>query len=196
MRKLTIIITKIIFKILYKVEVVNADKIPEEGPALLCAAHNNMLDMFFLGYKLKRWIYWMAKEELFRIPIAGSVFRKLGAFPIKRGKGDVGSIKTAYKHLQDGNIVGIFPHGTRVKHTNRKSAGIKPGAAMLAVNSGVKVIPAVVHGSYKLFSKIRVIYGEPYNIEVESGKKYTSDDFSEISKEIIQKIYSLTESEN
>ena len=124
------------------------------------------------------------------------MFPRLGAFPIKRGKGDVGSIKTAYKHFEDGNIVGIFPQGTRVKANNRNSAGIKPGAALLATNAGVKVIPASVEGNYRLFGKIRVVFGEPYMIEVEKGKKLTSDELSEISRGIMQKIYSLSESVN
>ena len=196
MKKFAVFITKLVFNIFFKVEILNAENIPDEGPALLCATHNNILDMFFLGYKLKRWIYWMAKEELFRNPIAGSIFQKLGAFPIKRGKGDVGSIKTAYKHFQDGNIVGIFPQGTRVKAKNRKAAAIKPGAAMLATNAGVKVIPASVEGNYRLFSKIRVVFGKPYMIDVEKGRKLTSDELSEISRGIMQKIYSLTESAN
>lgn len=196
MKKFAVFITTLVLNIFYRVELVNAEKIPDNGPALLCATHNNMLDMFFLGFRLKRWIYWMGKEELFKNPIGGFIFKKLGVFPIKRGKGDVGSIKTAYKHFQDGNIVGIFPHGTRVKSANRKTAGIKPGAAMLAVNSGVKVIPATVQGNYKLFSKIKVIFGEPFTINVESDKKLTSDERAEIGKGIMQKIYSLAESED
>ena len=196
MKKIAVFLTKLVFNIFYRVEILNAENIPENGPALLCSTHNNILDMFFLGYKLKRWIYWMAKEELFKNPIGGFIFPKLGAFPIKRGKGDVGSIKTAYKHLQDGNIVGIFPQGTRVKGKNRKAAPIKSGAALLATNAGVKIIPASVEGNYRLFSKIRVVFGKPYTIDVQKDKKLTSDELSEISKEIMQKIYSLAESTN
>ncbi|NJD03057.1 MAG: 1-acyl-sn-glycerol-3-phosphate acyltransferase [Ruminiclostridium sp.] len=196
MKKFAVFVTKIVFNIFYRVEIINSENVPDKGPALLCATHNNMLDMFFLGYKLKRWIYWMAKEELFRNPISCFIFQKLGAFPIKRGKGDVGSIKATYKHFQEGNIVGIFPQGTRVKKNNRKKAAVKPGAALLATNAGVKVIPASVEGDYRLFGKIRVIFGEPYMIDVEKGKKLTSDELSEISRGIMQKIYSLTEKVN
>lgn len=196
MRKFAVFVTSLVFKLFFRVEVLNAEKVPADGPALLCAVHNNILDMFFIGYKLKRWIYWMAKEELFRNPVAGYLFQKLGAFPIKRGKGDVGSIKTAYKHLEDGNIVGIFPQGHRVKAGNRKSAAVKPGAALLAVNAGVKVIPASVEGDYRLFGRIRVIFGDPFSIEAEKGKKLTNDELSEISRDIMQKIFSLTENVN
>ncbi len=196
MKKFAIFLTKLVFNLFFRVEIHNSENIPKEGPALLCATHKNMLDMFFLGYKLNRWIYWMAKEELFRNPVSGFIFKKLGAFPIKRGKGDVGSIKTAYKHFQEGNIVGIFPQGHRIKAGNRKTSAIKPGAALLATNAGVKVIPASVEGDYRLFGKIRVIYGEPYMIEAEQDKKLTSAELSEISRGIMERIYSLTERAN
>jgi len=62
----------------------------------------------------------MAKEELFRIPLVSSFIKSLGAFPVKRGKGDVGAIKTALKLLEEGHIVGIFPEGTRLKNKKAK----------------------------------------------------------------------------
>jgi 1-acyl-sn-glycerol-3-phosphate acyltransferase len=186
-------ITRIFFKLFYRVQVVNKEAIPEKGPFLICAHHNTILDMFFIGYKLKRWIYWMAKEELFKNPIAGFIFRSLGAFSIKRGKGDVGSIKTALKLLQDGHIVGIFPHGTRVKQSDRKTARIRSGAAMLAVNSGCMVIPAAVVGSYKIFGRRRVIFGEPFDVGADTNRKYSSAELTDISIEIMKRVDSLEE---
>ena len=193
MKLLARVLTVIYFKLFYRVEIAHAERVPQNGPALLCSNHNGMLDMFFLGYKLKRWIHWMAKEELFKNPVSGAIFRSLGAFPIKRGKGDVGSIKTAFKLFDQGHIVGIFPQGTRVGTDQRKTARIKPGAAMLAVNSGVPVIPVAVKGSYKPFSRIRVTYGEPFRLEAEEGKKYTGEELSELSRKIMDKIYALME---
>ena len=114
MKKFAIFITTIVFKLIYRVELVNMEKVPVKGPAILCANHNNILDMFFLGFRLKRWMYWMAKEELFKNPIAAFILGKLGVFPVKRGKGDISSIKNAYKLLDEGKIVGIFPQGTRI----------------------------------------------------------------------------------
>lgn len=193
MKKFLYTLTNIVFFLFYRVEIVNPEKVPKEGAALLCSAHNTILDMFFLGYKLKRWVYWMAKEELFRNPLLGYVFKKLGAFPVKRGKGDVGSIKAAYKLLEDGEIVGIFPQGTRVHSGNVKTVKIKPGAAMLALNSNVKIIPAIVQGSYKLFSKMKVVYGEPFMIETEPGRKLTKEEMTEVSSDIMKRINSLLE---
>lgn len=193
MRILARILALIYFKLFYRVELVNISNIPEKGSALLCSNHNGMLDMFFIGYKTKRWVHWMAKEELFKNPLIGAIFHALGAFPVKRGKGDVGSIKKAYSLLEQGHIVGIFPQGTRVGQNGKKAARIKPGAAMLALNTGVPIVPVEIKGSFKLFSRIKVVYGEPFKLSTEEGRKYTSEELTEMSLNIMNKIYTLME---
>ncbi|NLK88132.1 MAG: 1-acyl-sn-glycerol-3-phosphate acyltransferase [Clostridiaceae bacterium] len=194
MRRAARIITSIVFKLLFRVDVINPEKVPQEGPALLCANHNTLLDMFFLGFRLKRWIHWMAKEELFRNPVAAYVLKKLGAFSVKRGTGDVSSIKSAYKLLEENKLVGIFPHGTRIDPSNIETVRVKPGAVMIAVNAGVPIIPATVCGSYKLFSRMKVIFGDPFYIEnKDKDKKLSKQEMSELSKDIIRRVYSLSE---
>ena len=189
MKTFAMIVTKIIFKLIFRVEVKNRDKIPEKGPVLLCASHNTFLDMFLLGYRLDRWFHWMAKEELFRNPILAFILKKLGAFPVKRGTGDVGSVKNAYRLLEEGKIVGIFPQGTR-RHAD--GAGrVKSGAAMIAANAGVPVIPATVSGTYRLFSKMTVNFGDPIMINKHEDK-LTKEELAEISRDIINRIYSLS----
>lgn len=192
MKKFAKFITKMVLTIFFKVEVYNRHKVPTDGPALLCANHNTILDMFFLGYKLDRWIYWMAKEELFKSKISGFIFKNLGAFPVKRGTGDVSSVKSAYKLLNDNKIVGIFPHGTRIDPSKIDTAKVKSGAAMIAANTGVPIIPATVIGNYKLFSRMRVVFGDPFVIEAQD-KKLTKEDLSEMSRDIIKRVYKLSE---
>jgi len=192
MRTIARIITTIVLNLFFRVEVINRENIPSEGPALFCANHNSMLDMFFLGMKVDRWIYWMAKEELFRNPVLAYLIRKLGGFPVKRGTGDVDAVKHAYKLLEQNKIVGIFPQGTRVNPLKIETARIKSGAAMIAANAGVPIIPATVRGSYRLFSKMTVVYGEPFMIE-KRGRKLTKEELAEISRDIIKRVYMLSE---
>lgn len=188
MKTFTRIITKIVLRLLFRVEVINSDKVPANGPVLLCANHKAFLDMFFLGYRLDRWIHWMAKEELFRNPIAAFFLKKLGAFPVKRGTGDVGSVKNAYRLLEEGKIVGIFPQGTR-RHANG-SGRVKSGAAMIAAKAGVPIVTATIKGNYRLFSKITVNFGEPFTIDKREDK-LSKEELAEISTDIINRIYSL-----
>lgn len=192
MKALARIITALAFKIFFKLEVINRENFPAEGPVLLCANHNSMLDMFFLGVKIDRWIYWMAKEELFKNTILSFLIRKLGAFPVKRGTGDVDSIKHAYRLLSENKAVGIFPHGTRIDPSRIETVKIKSGAAMIAAKTGVPIVPAAVHGNYKIFSKMTIIFGKPFTIE-RKDKKLTKEELAEISRDIIKRIYSLSE---
>ncbi|MCR4435577.1 MAG: lysophospholipid acyltransferase family protein [Clostridiales bacterium] len=192
MRLLVRIITTAFFKLFYKVEVVNRENVPQKGGAVLCSNHVGVLDMFFIGYKLNRWIYYMAKEELFKIPVLRLLIRQLGAFPVKREKGDVESIKTALKLIGDGHIVGIFPEGTRTsKRKEGKMVKPKPGAALLAVKTGVPVIPVAIQGRYKLFSNVKVIFGEPIKLDASESIKYTTAELTDYSRSIMEKIYAL-----
>ncbi|NSW90446.1 MAG: 1-acyl-sn-glycerol-3-phosphate acyltransferase [Firmicutes bacterium] len=187
------LLSSIIFKLFYKVELVGISNVPLKGGAILCANHPGTLDMFFIGYKLKRVVHYMAKEELFKNPILAFILRKLGAFPIKRGKADVESIKTAIRLINEGHIVGILPEGTRTGFKNKKKVQPKPGVAMVATKIKTPIIPVAVSGNYRLFSKVRVIYGKPFYLDFEEKKKYTMDELKAISQKIMNKIYSLLE---
>jgi 1-acyl-sn-glycerol-3-phosphate acyltransferase len=187
------IIVKIFFKCFYRVKITGYENIPAKGGVVLCSNHIGEIDMFLIGVKSKRLVHYMAKEELFKNPLFGAIIRWLGAFPVKRGRVGTESIKTGLKLLEDGHILGIFPEGTRMKNKQNKDVKAKPGAAMFAVKAGVPVIPVAISGNYKLFSKIRVVFGKPFYLEAEKDKKYTNEDFTEMSQYIMKKVYSLLE---
>jgi len=155
-------ITKIVFRLFYRVNIVGINKVPKEGPAILCANHNTILDMFFLGYKLDRWIYWMAKEELFKNPIMAFVLEKLGAFPVKRGTADIESIRRSIRILMDGGKLLIFPEGTRV--TEGRDVEAKAGAALLAAKTGAPLVPVYIKNARSFFKHTHVIFGNPFTV--------------------------------
>ncbi len=177
----------------YRVELRGRENIPEKGAAILCANHLSETDMFFIGYRIKRLVRWMAKEELFRIPLVGFVIKKVGAFPIKRGTADVDSIKTALKLLEEGHIVGIFPEGSRTRGKAEKKAKVKRGAVTLAMKAEVPIIPVAIDSSYKPFSKVKVIFGEPFELEPYTEKKYTNEEMLEKTRNIMARVYHLLE---
>ncbi|MCG8400139.1 MAG: 1-acyl-sn-glycerol-3-phosphate acyltransferase [Firmicutes bacterium] len=166
---------------------------PDSGPVLLCANHTGELDMFFIGYRIKRWIFWMAKEELFKIPVVGILIRGLGAFPVKRGRGDMKSIRQVYRHLEEGNVVGIFPEGTRTGRRKAKNVKIRPGAALFALKSRAPIVPVAIEASYRPFSTVRVIFGKPFHLDIDENKKYNKEELTGISKDIMSRVYSLLE---
>lgn len=152
-------IVKISFRILFRLETRNMDRLPLQGPVILCSNHISLFDPPVLGAPLKRRIYYMAKEELFKIPLLGWLIKHLGAFPVKRGGVSKESIRTALNLLAEGKMLGIFPEGTR----NNQGAG-KKGAAMLALRSDAVVVPAAIVGSYKPFSKVVLRFGHPIDM--------------------------------
>jgi len=186
-------LVKLYFTIFYRVELINKEYVPEQGAALLCSNHVGAMDMFFIGYKIKRLVHYMAKSELFKIPVIGAIIRWLGAFPVNRGKGDIGAMKTVFRLLDEGKIVGIFPEGTRTRGKIDVNRKIKPGIALMAIKSDVPIIPVAIKGSYKLFGKVKVIFGQPFKLDVDKDKKYNKDELAEMSKMIMSRIYSLME---
>ena len=183
----------VIAKIIFRVEVNGIVHIPKKGPCILCFSHRSLLDPPVLGVFMPRQLAFMAKEELFRIPVLGFLIRKLGSFPVKRGTGDLGAIKTAIRILNKGNALAMFPEGTRVKAGEDKKA--KPGVALIATKAKVPVIPIGANGKYKLFRKLKINIGEPVILEEYYNQKLPMEKLQEISNHILKKIKMLMEVE-
>ncbi|MFP4974715.1 lysophospholipid acyltransferase family protein [Paenibacillus sp. CN-4] len=158
-------VLRMLYAVFYPLKVVGRENIPREGGVLLCANHISNLDPITIGIKLERQVKYMAKEELFKVPVLGWLVGQLGAFPVKRGGVSKDAIKTALKTLRAGEMMGIFPEGTR----NSDSGAAKKGAASFALRSGAAVIPAAIMGPYKLFRPITVVYGEPIDLSAFEG---------------------------
>lgn len=151
---------RLIYAILFPLKIVGKENVPKEGGVLLCANHISLLDPMTIGIKLDRQVKYMAKAELFEVPVLGWLINKLGAFPVKRGGVSKESIKTALNTLRNGNVMGIFPEGTR----NSDAGVAKKGAASFALRSGAAVIPAAIIGQYKPFRRMVVVYGAPVDL--------------------------------
>ena len=151
-----------VLSVFYKLKVHGLENLPSDGRIILCSNHISNLDPVFLGMIVKRQIFFMAKEELFRFKFFGNFLKKLGAFPVKRGKGDVSALNNAKKILSNGNILGIFIEGTRSKTGELLKP--KPGAAMLSQATASRVIPVCIKTSnnkkVRFFSKIYISFGK------------------------------------
>ncbi|WP_410768340.1 lysophospholipid acyltransferase family protein [Fontibacillus sp. BL9] len=172
---------RLIYKLLFRLEASGKEHIPAEGGVLLCSNHISLLDPPTIGILLKRKVHFMAKKELFDIIGFGWLIKKLGAFPVKRGGVSKESIKTSLTLLREGHVMGIFPEGTRSKG---EDGGIgKRGAATFALRSDAAVIPVAIIGNYKLFRKMRVIYGAP--VDLSTFKEEKGSDSAELATEAI-----------
>lgn len=172
---------RLIYKLLFRLEASGLEHIPAQGGVLLCSNHISLLDPPTIGILLKRKVHFMAKKELFDILGFGWLIKQLGAFPVKRGGVSKESIKTSLTLLRDGHVMGIFPEGHRVKG---EEEGIgKRGAATFALRSDAAVIPVAIIGNYKLFRKMKVVYGAAVDLSAYKGSK--DPDAAESATELI-----------
>ena len=157
-----------ISKLIFKGRLVGKQNIPLKGSFILVSNHGSLLDPPLLGHALGRNISFMAKEELFRIPLLGFIIRACGAYPVKRGIPDKITIKIACKKLLNNNSIGIFIDGTRQK--NGRVNKPKDGAALLSFKNQKILLPVAIINSHKLvrfrfclpfFTKILIKVGKP-----------------------------------
>lgn len=180
---------RFIYKFFFRWHVIGADNIPKEGPVILCANHISLWDPPLLGSGIERQVHFMAKEELFRIPVISFLLTKFGALPVKRGAGDRGAIRATLKLLEDGKIFGIFPEGTRSK-TGELGPGLS-GVAMFGLKSEAAVIPVAIIGPYRLFKPVTIIYGTPIDLSEQRERKGNSETLKETTEIIMKHIQAL-----
>jgi 1-acyl-sn-glycerol-3-phosphate acyltransferase len=133
------------FLIYLRMQRVGREHLPKSGPLLLASNHRSFLDPFVIGTLVRRPVYYMAKRELFEKRWQAWILNGLGAFPVDRGAGDGAALETARAILARGDVVVVFPEGTRVR---RGPLGTpRRGIGRLALEAGVPVAPVAVIGS-------------------------------------------------
>ncbi|MFT8871121.1 MAG: lysophospholipid acyltransferase family protein [Sporolactobacillus sp.] len=150
------------FRLSFKLRIKGADFIPEDGPLLVCSNHRSLLDPPLIGMAMPRTLSYMAKEELFKVPLFGSLIRSLHAFPVKRGAGDRAAIRTALAILKDNHALLMFPEGTRNRSDTLKKA--MSGVGFFALHSNAAVVPCAIIGNYKCRRPLTVVFGKPIDI--------------------------------
>lgn len=181
------IIIGLTFKLLFKLKVMGHENIPRNGGAIIACNHISLLDPPVVGVSMDRYINFMAKDELFHYPVFSWVITKLKAFPVRRGMADRVAIRRAMALLESGQIVGLFPEGTRSK--TGALGKPEPGLAMIAVKTGVPIIPTAIIGtasfSRTMLPRFKVKFGKPILINQGKGDRETMDMISEsIMREI------------
>ena len=179
----------VFFKLLFRAEIIGRENVPMAGGIILAANHTSNFDPPLLATFLQRPVSYMAKQELFDVPIFGRAIKGCHAFPVKRGAADRGAIKTALRVIKLGNCLGLFPEGTRSKDgvIHKPEAGI----ALIAAMTAAPVVPAAIIGTGKIFQegsyfpKLRVVYGKPISFE---GKHNNKEDLQVFSQKIMDEI--------
>jgi len=190
-----------VMRLLFRLEPRGREHVPMTGPLLLAANHVSVLDPPLVGGAAPRELHFMAKEELFRIPLFGRLIAGLNAHPVKRDGSDSRALKLAIRLLAEGHAMLVFPEGTRGVE-GRLGEG-KAGAGMLAVMSGAPVVPVFVSGSARALppgqavprpAKIRVTFGPALHFKGK-GEGDRKDRYREASAEIMRAIAQVRDAE-
>lgn len=162
--------------------------IPQKGKVIIAPNHISNLDPPFIGAALKRKIYFLAKEELFRISIFGRILERVNAIPIKRGRYSTNTLKKVMEVLNKGEGVLIFPEGTRSRDGNFGKA--KLGIGMLAVKTKAPVLPVLIENTDNFFKlkSVRIRFGKLLYYDNLQENKET---YEIVSKDILERIKML-----
>ena len=166
-----------IYKLLFRGILIGKENIPQNSSFILVSNHGSLLDPPLLGHAIGRNISFMAKSELFSIPLLGFIIKACGAYPVKRGVADKTTIKIACEKLSNNNSIGIFIDGTRQKDGRVNKP--RQGAALLAFKNQKLLLPVAIINSHRLvrfrffipfFTKIVIKVGQPINPPKVSSK--------------------------
>ncbi len=183
-----------LYKLFYDFHIEGAENIPQDKPVVLASNHRSYADPVILTMPMKLPVSYMAKEELFRNKLFGWFIRKLGAFPVVRGSGDMKVIEDSIKILESGRNLVIFPEGTRSK--DGKVGKGKTGVAMIAAKSGADVVPCgIIFEGEKLHfrSKLTLKFGKPIKAEEIAVEGNSPRELKEVKKRIMGAITELVE---
>ncbi|MBE0446594.1 MAG: 1-acyl-sn-glycerol-3-phosphate acyltransferase [Actinobacteria bacterium] len=196
--KLTCTLLVLIFKLLFRYEITGRQHIPREGSVILAANHMSYLDPIMIAFVSgSRPVNFMAKAELLKIPVFGWILRKLNTFPIKRGLADKGAIAYVLRILSRGEVLLIFPEGTRYR--NGELGQAHPGVASIALKTGTPIVPVGIIGTDQVMPngsrlprpvKLRARIGQPITVDkADAGERKEKE--IELTERIMKEISNL-----
>ncbi|MDR1926473.1 MAG: 1-acyl-sn-glycerol-3-phosphate acyltransferase [Endomicrobium sp.] len=179
-------IFRIVFSLfLWRIE--GVENIPKSEGAVIAPNHISFFDPLLTGSAMKRPLYFMAKKELFDIPILGWIIKQTNAFPVKRDSQDITAMRYAFSLLERGHLLLMFPEGTRSK--NGQLGKALAGAGMVACKAQVPLIPVKIENTNNMlkFKRIRIKYGKP----IYPPKKFLKKDYVNLSQKVLDIIASI-----
>lgn len=174
---------RMMFQLLWRMEIHYPERVPSQGPLIVCANHRSFADPPVVGSALLRPVHFLAKKELFSFRPFGWLISRLNAHPLNRS-GDVGAFKMALRVLKNDGVMIVFPEGGRSKIDQFRPA--KPGVGLLAKKTGVPILPIYIHNSAHWLKgyPLTVVIGFPM-------KSSQFDNYNEVGPAVMRQIKNL-----
>ena len=184
-------------KLVFGVRSFGEENIPEDRGVIICANHTSLFDVIVMAIASRVQIRFMAKKELFSVPVIGPLVRALGAFPVDRKGGDVAALRKTVSMLGEGSAVGIFPQGTRHAHENPRGTEVRHGVGLIAYRAKCDVVPVYIktkRNHVRPFKKTELHFGEPIPYEALGFENGGKDEYKGAAELIFDRICSIGES--
>ena len=185
----------------FRMRVAGEENIPATGGGILAPNHFSHWDHFAAGALLKRKLYPMGKSQLFHNPVLGKVLNSWGAFPLRRGAGDTEAMDTARIVLERGDLLLMYPEGGRSRTEGALSEKAKHGIGLLALRTGVPIVPVAIHGSDAFrhwrrdmprlkFPRLTIWYGNPVPVE-KAPEEPTREQAQAVADEVFTRVRAM-----
>ena len=185
-------LTNIFFRFVIGWQIEGRSNIPQEGPLIVVSNHISNWDPVIISSALTRRIQFVAKKELFEIPVVGGFLDYIDTIPIRRGRPDRKAIKSVFNVLESEGCLGLFPEGTRSRSGKLKKA--KRGIVMIALKSEAPILPLGLMNTNNPFSEqVQVNIGQPFTLDEYYGEKLNKEEMQEVGAEIMDEIRQLIE---
>jgi 1-acyl-sn-glycerol-3-phosphate acyltransferase len=165
-------VARLVTTLAFDLKVYGKHYVPRKGGVLIVGNHQSYIDPPSIGAQIPRMTNYIGKSELFETKFTNWINRRMGAFPVRQGEGDIAAVREAIKRLQAGAALVLFPEGARTEDGELQP--IAPGVGLIARKAGVPVVPCVIEGSYDAWPRgakffrcrpIRLQFGPPMKVD-------------------------------
>lgn len=181
---------------MFRIKVYGTENIPENGGYLICSNHTSLWDVFVIAVSLERQVMYMAKKELFSVPLLGKIISALGAYPVNRGAADISAIKKTVSLLKDENIVGVFPQGTRHPGENPRDTEVRHGVGLISYRAECGAIPVYIktkNNQVRPFRRAELFIGKPIEYQSFGFKDGGMKEYTDAAEMIFDRICTIGE---
>ena len=163
----------------------------DKGAFIYVGNHFSMWDVFYPARTTKEGLHFIAKESVTNAPLIGRWCRQIGVITAMRDGSDIRTLTDAMKCLKNGEKVVLFPEGTRNRVSEEEFLPFHAGAALMSIKTRTPIIPFVVCRRPKVFRKVDVVFGEPFELTEYYDRKLSREDYAEADEKIMQRMYAL-----